>query len=256
MNQQDKAQNIEIGSKWQSLKKYTPARVALGRTGNAIPVKEMLQLKVAHAFAKDAVYAAMDVHLIEQSLQQLNFPVLSVCSKAVNRKMYIQRPDLGRQLDDASCIMLQQNSKGFDVGLIIADGLSATAIQLHSFPFIQQIVPLLQKAGLTIAPIVIASQARVAIGDTIGSILQCKVSVVLIGERPGLSVCDSMGIYTTYQPAMGLTDESRNCISNIHAKGLDDYTAAQKTFLLIQNSIAFKLSGVHLKENADIINLQ
>ncbi|MEI7964131.1 MAG: ethanolamine ammonia-lyase subunit EutC [Chitinophagaceae bacterium] len=256
MKQQDKAENIEISNKWQSLKKYTPARVALGRTGNAIPVQEMLQLKVAHAFAKDAVYATMDVHFIEQSLKHLNFPVLSVCSKAVNRKMYIQRPDLGRQLDEASSVLLQQNTKGFDVGFIIADGLSAIAIQLHSLPFIQQVVPLLRKAGFSIAPIVIASQARVAIGDAIGSIMQCKVSVVLIGERPGLSVCDSMGIYSTYQPAMGLTDESRNCISNIHANGLDYYTAAQKTFSLIQNSIAFKISGVHLKENTNIINLQ
>jgi ethanolamine ammonia-lyase small subunit len=169
--------------------------------------------------------------------------------------MYIQRPDLGRHIDETSSILLKENTKGFDVVLVIADGLSATAMQLHAIPFIQRIIPLLQKAGCTIAPIIIASQARVAIGDAIGSILQCKVSVVLIGERPGLSVCDSMGIYTTYQPAIGLTDERRNCISNIHTNGLDYDTAAQKAMFLIENSIALKISGVHLKENTGSIYL-
>jgi ethanolamine ammonia-lyase small subunit len=247
--QQDNSNNTVITSQWQLLINYTPARVALGRTGNAIPVTEALQLKLSHAFAKDAVNTALDTNRLEQSLQPL--PVLQVCSKAANRELYLQRPDLGRQLSESSSILLQSAQKNFDVALILADGLSATATQLHAPAVLKHLMPMLQKVGLTAAPIVIATQARVAIGDAIGNLLRCKVSVVLIGERPGLSVCDSMGIYSTYEPKPGLTDESRNCISNIHAAGLSYAAAAEKAFFLIQNSIALKLSGVQLKENKD-----
>lgn len=250
MSQQDNSNNTEITNQWQLLKSYTPARVALGRTGNAIPVTAALQLKLSHAYAKDAVNTALDINRLEQSVQQLQHPVLRVCSKAVSRQLYLQRPDLGRQLDDLSTAGLQAAQKDFDVALILADGLSATALQLHAPAVLQQLLPLLQNAGLAVAPIIIATQARVAIGDAIGNLLRSKVAVVLIGERPGLSVCDSMGIYTTYQPVPGLTDESRNCISNIHAAGLTYAVAAAKAFFLIQNSIALKISGVQLKEDS------
>ena len=256
MSQQDNSNNTVITNQWQLLKSYTPARVALGRTGNAIPVTAALQLKLSHAYAKDAVHAALDINSMEQSLQQLQHPVLCVCSKAVNRQVYLQRPDLGRQLDESSSILLQSAQKDFDVAVILADGLSAIAMQLHAPMVLQHLMPLLQNAGLTVAPIIIVTQARVAIGDAIGSLLRSKVSVVLIGERPGLSVSDSMGIYTTYQPVTGLTDESRNCISNIHDNGLDYNTAAQKAFMLIENSIKLKLSGVQLKENTASIQLK
>ena len=176
-------------------------------------------------------------------------PIITVNSKAHERTIYLQRPDLGRKLNDASANNLKnETSHAADVAIIIADGLSATAINEHAVPVIKKLIPLLKQSVLTITPLVIAQQARVAIADEIGSLLQAKLSVILIGERPGLSSPHSMGAYITYQPVPGKTDESRNCISNIRPEGLGYGLAAEKIAKLIKASLQLKLSGILLKD--------
>lgn len=232
---------------WHPLKQFTAARVALGRTGNAIPLKELLKFKLAHAHARDAVYARLHSQELVQQLQQFNLPVYSLHSKAKDRNEYLLHPDLGRQLNDASVQLLQNRSASFDIVLILADGLSATAVNQHAVPLLQLLIPLLQQSKFSIA-VTMAMQARVAIGDAIGSMMKAKLSLVLIGERPGLSAADSMGAYLTYNPTVGLTDESRNCISNIRPEGMDYAKAATKIHYLITASFRLQYSGVMLKD--------
>jgi ethanolamine ammonia-lyase small subunit len=239
---------------WQSLKAFTAARIALGRTGSSIPLKETLQFKLAHAHARDAVYSTLNETELINSLEQFNLPIHVLHSKAKDRHEYLQRPDLGRLLTDLSIGHLKDSANGFDIALILADGLSATAINHHAVPLLQLLMPLLLQSNFSLSPINIVHQARVAIGDEIGSILKAKISLVLIGERPGLSSPDSMGAYLTYQPSIGLTDESRNCISNIRTDGLNYHAAALKVFYLIKESLRLKFSGVSLKDEQGLLN--
>ena len=235
---------------WQSLKTYTDARIALGHTGGAIPLKEVLQFKLAFAHAKDAVYSELDWQKLEQRLEQLAIPYLKLHSRAASRSVYLQRPDWGRSLNDASVAFLKEIPAIVnDVAIVLADGLSATAINQHAIPLLQRLLPLLQKANYRVAPITVVEQARVAIGDEIGHLLRTQLVIVLIGERPGLSSPYSMGAYLTYAPQPGLTDERRNCISNIRPEGLPYEMACQKLYYLIQESLRLKLSGVDLKDN-------
>lgn len=235
---------------WHSLKDYTDARIALGHTGGAIPLKEVLQFKLAFAHAKDAVYSELDWPKLEQRLEQLALPYLRLHSRASSRSVYLQRPDWGRSLNEASTARLKEiPSSETDVAIVLADGLSATAINQHALPLLQRLLPLLQKANYCVAPICIVEQARVAIGDEIGHLLGSKLVIVLIGERPGLSSPYSMGAYLTYAPIQGLTDERRNCVSNIRPEGLTYEIACQKIFYLIQASLRLQLSGVELKDN-------
>jgi ethanolamine ammonia-lyase small subunit len=235
---------------WQSLRTYTDARIALGHTGGAIPLKEVLQFKLAFAHAKDAVYSELDWPKLEQRLEQLALPYLKLHSQAGSRSVYLQRPDLGRSLNENSVASLKEiASAETDIAIVLADGLSATAINQHALPLLQRLLPLLQKASYNIGPISIVEQARVAIGDEIGHLLGTQLVIVLIGERPGLSSPYSMGAYLTYAPQPGLTDERRNCISNIRPEGLPYEMACQKLFYLIQESLRLKLSGVDLKDN-------
>jgi len=239
-----------IPDTWGSLKAFTNARIALGRAGVATPIKEVLSFKMCHAHARDAVYSILDVDKLVESLEQFQIPILIVNSKATNRSVYLQRPDLGRRLHDASANNLKgESSHSADVAIIIADGLSATAINEHAAQVVKKLIPFLKQSVLTIAPIVIAQQARVAIADEIGSLLNAKLSVILIGERPGLSSPDSMGAYITYQPSPGKTDESRNCVSNIRPEGLSYDPAAEKITKLINASLQLKFSGVALKDD-------
>lgn len=247
-----KQQNI-IEDNWQSLKAFTAARIALGRTGSSIPLKETLQFKLAHAHARDAVYSTLNEMDLINDLQQFNLPIHVLHSKAKDRHEYLQRPDLGRLLTDLSIGHLKDGNNGFDIALILADGLSATAINHHAVPLLQLLMPLLQQANFSISPINIVHQGRVAIGDEIGSLLKAKVSLLLIGERPGLSSPDSMGAYLTYQPSIGLTDDSRNCISNIRTEGLSYQTAALKIFYLVKESLRLKVSGVTLKDDMNLL---
>ncbi|WP_343667898.1 ethanolamine ammonia-lyase subunit EutC [Chitinophaga sp.] len=241
---------------WASLKAYTTARIALGRTGTAIPLKEVLDFRLAHAHARDAVYSALSVNVLQEQLQPFHLPVLLLHSKAVDRHEYLQRPDKGRQLDAESIALLKSTAAGYlfkDVAIILADGLSATAMNINTQPLLEILIPLLKKAGLSLAPVCIVQQGRVASGDEAGEILKAKVTLMLIGERPGLSAADSMGAYITFAPKTGITDEVRNCISNIREEGLQYEVAAQKILYLIQEAIRLRLTGVGLKDNAGLL---
>lgn len=237
---------------WSQLKALTTARIALGRTGTAIPLEEVLRFRLAHANARDAVHAPLDIAALQQQLNAFQLPVPVLHSSARDRYEYLQRPDKGRVLD-SSAVQLLSSLPAADVGkevaFIIADGLSATAVNKHVYPLLQQLIPLVRESGLSIAPLTIVQQGRVAIGDEIGALLQVKAAIVLIGERPGLSAPDSLGIYLTWHPRKGLTDEARNCISNIRPEGLPYQAAAEKAFYLLRESLRLRLSGVRLKDN-------
>jgi ethanolamine ammonia-lyase small subunit len=237
-----------------SLKEFTAARIAIGRTGTSIPLKESLEFKLAHAHARDAVYSELDIEGLTNDLQAFNLPVLSLHSNAANRHKYLKRPDLGRQLDETSAELLKDHGTGADIAIIIADGLSATAVNDNTFSLLKLLIPMFSTEKLRLVPLCLVEQGRVAIGDEIAEGLNAKLSIMLIGERPGLSSADSMGVYLTYNPRPGLTDESRNCISNIRPEGLSYYLAAQKTFYLVQEAFKRKLSGVELKDNAGLLD--
>jgi ethanolamine ammonia-lyase small subunit len=192
---------------------------------------------------------------IKKGLSDLQIPFLQVTSKANNRNQYLQRPDLGRKIEDISLAVLQNHCSGFDIALIIADGLSAVGVNNHVVGILKILIPLLKELKYSIAPVTIVSQARVAIGDEIGDLLGAKLSIVFIGERPGLSVSDSLGVYLTYHPLPGLTDDKRNCISNIHSEGMDYHSAVQKLIYLIKESFRLQLSGVLLKESSDLLEI-
>jgi ethanolamine ammonia-lyase small subunit len=235
---------------WSSLRSFTFARIALGRTGVALPLKQTLSLALDHAHARDAVYSLLNIDQLTNELRQFNIPVVHVFSNAKNRKQYLQRPDMGRKLEIMSLLHLQEFSTPKNIiAISIADGLSANAINEHIVPVLVQLIPLLQNAGIVIAPLCLVSQGRVAISDEVGAALKATISLIFIGERPGLSSQDSMGAYLTYKPLPGLTDECRNCVSNIRPEGLSYTLAAQKIFYLIQESLRLKLSGVLLKDN-------
>jgi len=235
---------------WAELKTYTAARIALGRTGTAEPLQAMLQFRLAHANARDAVYAVLNQQYLLQELRSMQHAVFVLHTQAAGRSEYLQYPDRGRRLQAKSSDELKAfNSTGYDVCLVLADGLSATAINNHALPVLKSLLPLFEKTGLSLAPICVVQEGRVAIGDECGSLLRARLVAVLIGERPGLSSPDSLGVYLTYQPSPGLTDESRNCISNIRPQGLNYIAAAEKIFFLIKESLRLQLSGVGLKDN-------
>lgn len=245
-------QTIVQPDPWAELKAFTAARIALGRTGTAEPLQAMLQFRLAHAFARDAVYAVLDRDTLLQELQALQQAVFLLHTQAGNRQEYLQYPDHGRRLNEQSIAQLKEfNSTGYDVCLVLADGLSATAVNTHAVPLVKLLLPLFEKAGLSVAPVCLVQEGRVAIGDETGSLLKAKLVAVLIGERPGLSSPDSLGVYITYQPAPGLTDETRNCISNIRPEGLNYTAAAEKILYLINESLRLQISGVALKDNGD-----
>lgn len=240
---------------WIALRSFTPARIALGRTGTSVPLEEVLRFRLAHAHARDAVYSLPDVEGLQQQLLALELPVQVLHSSAADRHEYLQRPDKGRRLDRASAAALSAISgTGNEVAIVIADGLSATAVNLHAVPLLQELLPLIRNAGMPLAPLCIILQGRVAVGDEAGELLRAKAVLVLIGERPGLSSPHSLGIYLTFQPRTGLTDVARNCISNIRPEGLSYKAAADKAFYLLRESLRLQLSGVHLKDNEKLIS--
>lgn len=240
---------------WISLRAYTTARIALGRTGTSVPLEEVLRFRLAHAHARDAVHSLPDVEGLQQQVNALQVPVQVLHSSAADRQEYLQRPDKGRKLDAASAETLSAMAgTGNEVAIVIADGLSATAVNRHTIPLLEQLLPLIREAGIPLAPVCIVQQGRVAVGDEAGALLKAKAVLVLIGERPGLSSPDSLGIYLTFQPSIGLTDEARNCISNIRPEGLSYRAAAEKAFYLLRESLRLQLSGVHLKDNEKLIS--
>ena len=238
---------------WSELKAFTAARIALGKTGVSVPLREALAFKQAHAEARDAVFSQLDINSLNYKIESLGLIPLALQSLAADRHIYLQRPDLGRRLNVASVDLLKaQNSPGFDVCICIADGLSSLAVQQHVTPLLQLLVPALQKKGFSIAPVSVIEQGRVAIADEVGSLLKARLSVILIGERPGLTAADSLGAYLTFQPIPGLTDESRNCISNIRPEGLVYDRAVSKIQHLISEAFRLQLTGVQLKDLEEV----
>jgi ethanolamine ammonia-lyase small subunit len=235
------------------LRKFTDARIAMGRVGTSIPIKQSLAFNLAHAHARDAVYSTLDTEALTDSLTLFNLPILHLQSEATNRNKYLKRPDLGRKINEKAKAILDEYKGATDVAFIIADGLSAEAVNENAFAVLNHLIPMLTVAKFTLAPFTLVEQGRVAIGDEIGHWLNAKLSIVFIGERPGLSSADSMGAYLTYKPRPGLTDESRNCVSNIRPQGLKYKPAAEKIFYLITEAFKRKLSGVELKDNSGLI---
>jgi ethanolamine ammonia-lyase small subunit len=234
----------------KSLREFTPARVDLGRTGHSLPTSELLDFQLAHAKARDAVHLPLDVTSLVVELKQKNIPCVALASEARDRSTYLHRPDLGRRLNAASRARLAPLKSNCDAAFVIADGLSALAVHRHAVPLLEVV---LAQLDWVIAPVTIVVQGRVAIGDEIGELVGAKLAVVLIGERPGLSSPDSLGIYLTWQPRPGRTDAERNCISNIRAEGLSYELAAHKLLFLMNESRRLKLSGVQLKERAPLL---
>ncbi len=226
---------------WLALRATTRARIGLGRTGDALPISEILDFQLAHARARDAVHTPLDTASVAASVAPL--PSITVRSRAADRDQYLRRPDLGRQLDP-DCHL---PAGPFDAAFVIADGLSPIAVQVQAAPLVKACIARLPH--WSIAPVVIATQARVALGDGIGAALKARIVAVLIGERPGLSVANSMGIYLTWQPRIGRSDAERNCISNIHADGMSTEAAADMLAWLMNEACVRKLSGVNLKDD-------
>lgn len=236
---------------WDYLKQYTKARIALGRAGGSIPTAELLNFRLAHARARDAVNSPFQIEAFAQGLQDLGIPYQIAKSRAQNRQEYLLRPDLGRRLDASSCTALKQFKDDFDLTIIISDGLSAEAVHRNALPFMAAFVSLALQCHLRLSPTVIVRNARVAIQDEIGELFGSRVALIALGERPGLGSADSLGLYFVYAPRSGRTDADRNCISNVREGGLAPEAAAHKVIHLIQSAITLGLSGVQLKDETN-----
>jgi ethanolamine ammonia-lyase small subunit len=240
-----------IHNPWQSLRRFTNARIALGRAGDSLPTSALLAFQLDHARARDAVHLPFDAAGLAVQAQALGYPVIEVQSDAPNRGVYLQRPDYGRRLNEASRQRLQHHTSeaGYDAVFVIADGLSALAVHSHALALFALTAETLSNMGWRLAPLVLATQSRVALGDEIGYLLGAEQVVMLIGERPGLSVADSLGVYLTYGPRSGRTDAERNCISNIHGQGLSYADAQQTLIYLMSQARRLRLTGVALKDD-------
>jgi ethanolamine ammonia-lyase small subunit len=236
----------DIDKLWQRFGSVSRARIALGRVGDALPTRRLLDFDHAHACARDAVLASVDFAALAAELEPTK--TIHVHSAAHDRSVYLRRPDLGRRLSAGSAECLSAGS--YDAVFVIADGLSASAVQAHAVPLLRAIYTRLPNWHL--GPVVLAEQARVALGDEIGSRMAAGMVVMLIGERPGLTVPNSLGVYITYAPEVGRRDSERNCISNVHADGLSYEFAAQKLEWLMSQARTLQLTGVNLKEDAPL----
>jgi len=237
----------ELAARMRAL---TPARVALGRTGVSLQTRDMLEFQRAHAEARDAVHVPLNGAALAAELSAITSgPVLRLRSAAADRTTYLQRPDLGRRLNEAGRAELSPGP--WDLVLIVADGLSAIAVERHVPALLQQLLPQLE--GWRIAPLVVVEQGRVAIGDEIGWALGAQLSVVLIGERPGLSSPDSLGAYITWEPRIGRSDAERNCISNIRTEGLSYATAAEQLNLYMMEARRHRQTGIALKDDSRLL---
>jgi ethanolamine ammonia-lyase small subunit len=241
---------------WKALRQFTAARIGLGHTGISQPTRAQLDFQLAHARARDAVHHALDTAGLAQALD-LTWPgapsPLLLHSAAANRNVYLQRPDLGRRLDAPSRALLSSrggdlHERRYDLSVVVADGLSALAVERNAAPLLQALRARLEPESWVLAPVVIVEQGRVAVGDEVGELLGARLVVVLIGERPGLSSPDSMGLYITWRPRVGLTDERRNCISNVRPAGLGVDEAAEKLYWLLGEARRRELTGVQLKD--------
>ncbi|MGA2232461.1 MAG: ethanolamine ammonia-lyase subunit EutC [Tepidisphaeraceae bacterium] len=240
---------------WQSLRRHTAARIALGRAGSSLPTGELLKFSYDHAAARDAVHSELDWQRLRADLEPIGLPIVQVASSVNDRFTYLQRPDLGGRLNDQSRHELEAaahgNGEGFDVALIVADGLAALAAQLHAAAVIGPLVSLLRADHCRLAPLVLARMARVALQDEIGYLLHARAALILLGERPGLGAADSLGGYLVFNPRPGNTNAQRNCVSNIRPAGLPPAAAADTLHYLLMESLRRQISGVALKDERD-----
>jgi len=245
---------------WLALRNLTPARIALGRAGTSLPTGAQLDFQFAHAQARDAVHLAFDHAGLATQLGDRGRESLVLHSAATDRHQYLQRPDLGRRLNEESIATLRQHAQanpgGVDLAIVVADGLSALAVHHHTLPFLARFEEQAAADGWTSAPVVLVQQGRVAVADEVGELLGARMTVMLIGERPGLSSPDSLGLYFTYGPKVGLTDAYRNCISNIRLEGLSYGMAAHRLLYLMREACRRQLSGVNLKDEAEVHSLE
>lgn len=243
---------LEEASSWEWLKSFTDARIALGRTGCSLLTKDYLNFSLAHARAKDAITTPFDRERIKTELQRLGLDCLYADSAAGDRATFIRSPDLGRRLSAGSREeLVKMNYPGADVLIVIGDGLSSKAVHRQAVPLVRCLLPYLKELNLSLAPVVLAGQSRVALGDDIAEVMHCGLVAMLIGERPGLSSPDSLGVYMTYNPYRGRLESERNCISNIRPEGLSYDRAAFKLAWLIEAAFNRKLSGTKLKDLSD-----
>ncbi|TGM57486.1 ethanolamine ammonia-lyase subunit EutC [Leptospira biflexa] len=233
-------------------KQFTQARIGLNRVGGSIATKEMLKFRLDHANAKDAVNQEPNWELIQKQSHELcqiyGIQNIFIKSQVSSKQEYLLRPDLGRRISEESKLSLFPYNLGYDLSIVCIDGLSAKAIDDNLISFLELFFAKIQNTNLSIAPLVLSRWGRVALGDEIAEILKAKICIVIIGERPGLSAADSLGIYLTYEPKLGFTDESRNCISNVRPLGLPFSLAVEKTIYLIKECLLQKKSGVLLKD--------
>lgn len=242
-----------VANPWSPLRRHTPARIALGRSGVSQPTCPHLDFQLAHAQARDAVHRPFDSESVAKALAEAGALSVPVHSAASDRGVYLQRPDLGRRLDADSAKRLRElNVADCDLAIVMADGLSALAVERHAVAFVSLLRPLLAEDPVAwrIAPVVVALQARVALGDEVGALLGARLVLVLVGERPGLSSPDSMGLYLTWAPKPGRTDAERNCISNVRPEGLPLPEAAARAAWLLRAARARALTGIGLKDES------
>ena len=229
----------------------TPARLGLGRAGSGLPSRATLAFALDHARARDAVHAALDADALVAALAPLGLATTRVESAAPDRATYLRRPDFGRRLSrGARDLLTARSHPPCDVLICVGDGLSARAVADNAAPLLAHLVPALRARMLTLGPIVLVEQARVAVGDEIGALFGARLVAMLIGERPGLSSADSLGVYLTFAPRIGRTDAERNCVSNIRSAGLPPAQAAQTISWLIDRAFGLAQTGVALKDES------
>jgi ethanolamine ammonia-lyase small subunit len=244
---------------WTELRRHTPARIALGRAGTSLPTHELLHFAAAHAAARDAVHVPLDVPTLQAALAADGWSTLTVASRAASRDTYLRRPDLGRRLSEASVEHLRAHAQAGpqphppELVIVVGDGLSATGVQRHAVPLLRALRTALEAgpSPFSIAPVVIATQSRVALADEVGQLLGARLALILLGERPGLSSPDSVGAYLTHGPAVGTADSQRNCVSNIRPDGLPFDVAARRIAWLAHEALRRRLTGVALKDDSD-----
>lgn len=236
---------------WSALRALTSARIGLARAGASLATGPLLELRLAEARARDAVHQALDVARLAADLAPLAGPALAIASAADDRPLYLMRPDLGRRLAPGADAVLAPHAGAYDVAFVVADGLSARAVQAHAAPVLAGLLPALRTQGWRIAPVVIVRHGRVAVGDAVAAALGAACIAILIGERPGLSAPDSMGAYLTWRPGPHTTDANRNCVSNIRPEGIG-YTEAGATIARLLGAMRARgVSGIGLKDEAE-----
>lgn len=237
---------------WVALKRFTDARIGLGRSGSGMPTREVLNFSMAHAQARDAVKTPIDWTSIEKDLAALGLETQRIASAAPDRDTYLRRPDLGRRLSPESRQVLAEHpASDTDILIVIGDGLSSTAVSANAIATVKALLPYVKKNEWTLGPVMLATQARVALADDAAEFMKARVAVMLIGERPGLSSPDSLGAYLTWEPRVGRKDGERNCISNIRVGGLSSDEAAFKIAWLLREAFKRRLTGVNLKDESN-----